>query len=78
MKIAGAKISLHCPMVKEKEWRYPGLFYCVTVITYDTIIQKWKKGPHKKSRVYENRNTIHFEHDLVQLWPIYHYSLFKE
>ena len=49
LKIAEAKISLHhCPMVKEKEWRYPGLFYCVTVITYDTIIQKWKKGPRKK------------------------------
>ena len=59
LKITGAKISLHhCPMVKEKEWRYPGLFYCVTVIIYDTIIQKWKKGPRKKSRVYENRNAI--------------------
>ena len=60
-KIAEAKIAplYDCTMVKEKKCRYPDLFYCVTVITYnDTIIQKWKKGPRKKSRVYENRNAI--------------------
>ena len=37
-----------CTMMKEKEWRYPDLFYCVTVNAFDTIIQKWKKGPRKK------------------------------
>ena len=49
-KIAEAKIAplYDCTMVKEKKCRYPDLFYCVTVITYDTIIQKWKKGPRKK------------------------------